>query len=103
MSSNGNFHQTQKSLSEQSLKGLFPLNSVFDMISLDISDKVRLFDSMVLPILCYGSEVWGFHKAVDIERVHTNFLKQLLSARQQTSNVCIYGETGRFCYIFADK
>ena len=73
------------------------------MISLDISDKVRLFDSMVLPILCYGSEVWGFHKAVDIERVHTNFLKQLLSARQQTSNVCIYGETGRFCYIFADK
>ena len=25
LSSNGNFHQTQKSLSEQSLKGLFPL------------------------------------------------------------------------------
>jgi len=103
LTSNGNFHQTQKSLSEQSLKGLFSLNSVVDMISVDISDKVRLFDSMVLPILCYGSEVWGFHKAVDIERVHTNFLKQLLSARQQTSNVCIYGETGRFCYIFADK
>ena len=41
------------------------------MISLDISDKVRIFDSMVLPILCYGSEVWGFHNAVDIERVHT--------------------------------
>ena len=49
------------------------------MISLDISDKVRLFDSMILPILCYGSELWGFHKAVDIERVHTKFLKQLLS------------------------
>ena len=56
------------------------------MISLDISDKVRLFDSMVLPILCYGSEVWGF----DIERVHTKFLKQLLFVRQQTINVCMY-------------
>jgi len=57
--------------SKQSLKGLFSLNSVVDMISLDICDKVRLLDSMVLPILCYGSEVWGFHNAVDIERVHT--------------------------------
>jgi len=37
-----------------------------------------------------------FHKAVDIECVHTKFLKQLLSVRQQTSNVCMYGETGRF-------
>ena len=79
LSSNGNFNKSQKSLSEQSLKGLFSLNSVFDMISSDISDKVRLFDSMILPILCYGSELWGFHKAVDIERVHTKFLKQLLS------------------------
>jgi len=41
------------------------------MISLDISDTVRLFDSMVLPIVCYRSEVWGFHKVVDIERVLT--------------------------------
>jgi len=71
LSSNGNFQQTQKSLSQQSLNGLFYLNSVFDMISLDISDKVRLFDSMVLPKSCYGSEVWRFHKAVDIERIHT--------------------------------
>jgi len=58
---------------------------------------------MVLPILCYGSEVWGFHNAVDIELVHTIYLKQLLSVRQQTSNVCMYGETCRFLLIFKDK
>ena len=50
-SSNSNFHQTQKSRSKKSLKERFSLNSVFDMISLDIYDKVRFFDSMVLPIL----------------------------------------------------
>ena len=45
--------------------------------------------------------LWGFHKAVDIERVHTKYLKQLLSVRQQTSNVCVYGETGRFLlYVY---
>jgi len=72
------------------------------MISLDISDKVRLFDSTVLPILCYGSEVWGFDK----ERVHTKFLKQLLFVRQQTINVCMYVCMVRlvvFRYIFTDK
>ena len=69
------------------------------MISLDISDKVRIFDSMVLPILCYGSEVLGFHKAVEIECLHTKFLKQLLSVSQQTSNVCMYGETGQIRII----
>ena len=46
------------------------------MISLDISDKVRLFDSKVIPIVCYRSEVLGFHKTVDIQRGHTKFLKQ---------------------------
>ena len=71
------------------------------MISLDISDKVRLFDSKVIPIVCYRSEVLGFHKAVDIQRGHTKFLKQLLSVRKQTSNVCVYGETGRFpLYVY---
>jgi len=55
---------------------------------------------MVLPILCYGSEVWGFHKA-DKEPVNTKRLKQLLPVRQQTSNVFVCGETGRLpLYIY---
>lgn len=50
---------------------------------MNISDKVKLFDSMINPILNYGSEVWGFHKGPDIERVHIKFLKRLLGVRQQ--------------------
>ena len=56
LSFNGKFYQTQKSLSEQATKALFSLNSLFEVLSLNISEKIKLFDSMVLPILNYASE-----------------------------------------------
>ena len=77
------------------MKALFSLNSLFNIVPLEISEKLKLFDVMVAPILNYGSEIWGFHNAPDIERVHINFLKQLLGVRSQTSNIGVYGELGR--------
>ena len=37
-------------------------------VSLNVSEKIKLFDAMILPILTYGSEIWGFHPAPDIDR-----------------------------------
>lgn len=54
-----------------------------------------LFDKLILPILNYGGEVWGFSKAESIERVHLQFCKQLLGVKIQTQNDFIYGELGR--------
>lgn len=95
LSSNGKFHQCQKYLAEQGSKALYALNTLFDCTSLNIKDKLKLFDSMILPILTYGSEIWGFHDSKDIERVHLKFLKQLLGVHSQTCNNAIYGELGR--------
>ena len=71
---NGKYYNAQKSLSEQALRALYSLNSLFDKISLGVNEKIRLFDAMILPILTYGSEVWGFHKSPDIERIYLKFL-----------------------------
>ena len=46
-------------------------------------------------LLCYGCEVWGFHAALDVERVHLKFLKQILCVRTHTCNNTVYGEIGR--------
>ena len=43
----------------------------------------------------YGCEIWGFHKADDIESVHVKFLNQILGVRRQSSNLAVYGELGR--------
>jgi hypothetical protein len=39
---------------------------------------LHLFDSMILPILLYGCEVFGFNKLDKLERVATRFYKSLL-------------------------
>ena len=49
---------------------------------------------MVVPILNYSSEVWGFHSGADVERVHLKFLKNLLGVKRSTQNDFIYGEYG---------
>ena len=96
ISCNGKFFQAQKHLAEQAFKALYSLSNVFNDNVLCVQDKLKLFDSLVLPILMYGSEIWGFYKSNDIEKVHIRFLKQLLGVRKQTSNIAVYGELGRF-------
>ena len=70
LSSNGNFFQTQKALAEQANKAFYSLNELFDKVHLNITEKIKLFDSMILPILNYGCEVWGFHPAPNVEALH---------------------------------
>lgn len=64
-------------------------------MDLKTTEKVKLYDAVVGPILNYGSPIWGFHKGPDIERIHLKFMKQILCVRQQTSNAAVYGELGR--------
>ena len=47
-----------------------------------------------LLFLIIGSELWGYVKAQDIERVHTMFLKRVLGVKRSTSNDLVYCETG---------
>ena len=103
LSSNGSFYQAQKDLSKQALRALFSLNSLFDIVQLEISEKLKLFDSVISPILNYSSCVWGFHKAPDIERIHLKFLKQVLRVKQKTTNAAVYGELARVPLIVIRK
>ena len=92
LSSNGKFYQAQKALAEQTTKALFSLNNMFDKIDLSISEKIKLFDSLIVPMLNYVSETWGFHPAPAIERVHLKFLKQILKVKSQTQSAVVYSK-----------
>ena len=63
LSCNASFYKAQKHLSGQASITLYSLNSLFDSNCLCIQDKLKLFDALVLPIMNYGSKVWGFHKS----------------------------------------
>ena len=101
-SSNGLFTQAQCKLADQANKSLFLLYKKLDSFKdLKPSVAIDLFDKYISPVLSYGSEVWGFHKAPEIEQVQLNFCKRLLRVKRTTQNDFVYGELGRYpMYIF---
>lgn len=62
---------------------------------LPVSLQFDLFDKIALPILLYGSEVWGFEIQNKIEAVHITFCKYVLGVSRVTSNCAVLGECGR--------
>ncbi|XP_053386465.1 uncharacterized protein LOC128550759 [Mercenaria mercenaria] len=85
-----------KVLSEQALKAYSSLLSLFTRVHIDVKTKLSLFDTMVVPILTYCSEVWGIYDFKEIDKLHIKFCKTILGVRQQTPNLAVYGELGRF-------
>ena len=65
-------------------------------LHLEIDLMLKLFDSCVLPILLYGSEVWGYENVDILERVHTKFCKIILKCSKFVHNSVIYAELGRY-------
>jgi len=48
-------------------------------------EAFKLFDSLVLPILCYSSEIWGYDYSETIEKVHADFCKRVFIKMYVTS------------------
>ena len=92
----GNMSGAINALSNQALKAYHSLLSLFDRVSLDIKTKLRLFDSMIVPILLYVAEVWGAFNCSEVDKLHNRFCKHILGVKLQTSNQAVYGELGRF-------
>ena len=65
-------------------------------LQLPVDLQIQLFDSMVVPILLYGSEVTGFENSDMLERLCTQFYKIILKVKKTTPNVMLYGELGRY-------
>ena len=94
--SGGSCHEAQNTLAGQALKAIFAMNKYLHKFTyLKPSHVLDLFDKLITPILNYGSEVWGFHKAPAIESVHLQFCKKSLGVKQSSQNDFIYGELGR--------
>ena len=97
--SGGSFCDATNTLAGQALKAIFKLKKyLYKFTEIPVGNKLELFDKLITPILNYGSEVWGFFKALPIERVHMQFCKQLLGVKKCTQNDFVYGEVGRINY-----
>ena len=62
-----------------------------------VSVLFKIFDTQIQPIIDYGCEVWYHGKLItELENLYRNFIKRTLGLKGQTSNLAVYGETGRY-------
>ena len=60
------------------------------------NDAFALFDAIVKPILIYASEIWGYQRCDQIERVHIAFCKRLCCLNRNVANFFPLAECGRY-------
>lgn len=91
---NGNFNLASNVLQDKARKALFKVKKT---LGFNISCKTleKVFDSMVLPILLYVSELWGIESATNFskassfmyEKFHIKFIKEILG--KTTNSACL--------------
>ena len=72
---NNSFVKLKKHLFDQANKAMFALLRRNGQLNLLLDIQLELFDSLVLLILTYGCEVWGFENINLIEKLHLKYLK----------------------------
>ena len=80
---------------DQGRRAQFALLVKARKLDLPIDVQCILFDKTVIPVLLYGSEVWGFSSINMLESFNRKYLKKILKLRPSTPNCMIYGEVGK--------
>ena len=55
---------------------------------------VELFEKVSIPVLLYGSEVWGYENTRQLQVIVNNVMKRTLRLNKSTSVCMINGELG---------
>ena len=97
-----------KDLKDRGIKALYKIRQQLGPLFLQHPKvTIKIFDTLVKPILLYASDFWGilkFPKNNPIENVHIKFCKELLKVQKQTTNIGVLLELGQIpISIFAIK
>ena len=75
MNYNAKLKTAINAISNQAIRAMFGLQKIYKFELMDIASKLQLFDSVIVPILLYGCEIWGFNNINDIEKIQIRFYK----------------------------
>ena len=92
----GTFHKSKKRTFDKAQKAIFVLMQIARNQKLPIGIVLELYQSMILPILLYGCEIWGYENNGILEKLQLKFLKHVLRLNRSTYSQVIYGETGLY-------
>ena len=65
----------------QETRAMFSTLNKSRKLHLPVDIQLKLFDHMVLPIMLYGAEVWGYENHDLVERRHLKYCKYVLGLK----------------------
>ncbi len=99
LTNTGNHKATAHALTVKASYALSILQHYILHECLSVPTSLQLFRTLIVPILTYGSEIWGPENVSDnhcFEKVQLRFARFLLGVSNKTSNVGVRGELGLF-------
>ena len=97
---NGKFRQNQTNLKHKAMKALFSLRkSILCEKMLNPKLCLKLFDSLIVPILSYASEIWSTEVTNNnncLEKLCMSYFRFILGVSKQTACDGVRAELGRF-------
>ena len=120
ISANGNFVTASENLCVRGWKAFFKIKSALKDVDTFPRLKLKLFDALIRPVICYNSEIWGVMNNIfnsknisqfwdrvtklNVENFHLKFCKGLLGVHPNAVNAAVMGELGRLpMFLFIVK
>jgi hypothetical protein len=92
---NGKFTEGKKSLYTQAQRAMFGIITKARTQRLPIDVQIHLFETMVLPVLSYGSEIWGHENIQQANKLQYKFYRYILHLKTSTPICMLLGELGK--------
>lgn len=99
----GKLNNSAENLSEKAHKAYFSLKSKIPYSNfISVEEWIKLFDSLITPIMTYGSEIWISEFKINfnvidkllVEKIKNMIFKNILGVHSKTSNLAIQTELG---------
>ena len=90
---NGSFKKAISKQIAQAKKAMYAILQKARILKLPIDIVCQLYEACVIPVLLYGSEIWGYECLKSLEIFHRRFLRIILNYYNFSPNCMLYGET----------
>ena len=91
---NGTFNKAKNKQVLQAKKATFSLLSKVRQLNLAVDVFNELFERLVIPVLLYGSEIWGYENTKQLQVMCNNVMRRFLRLHRSTPVCMINGELG---------
>ena len=91
---NGTFHKAKAKQALQARKATYGLITRIKQLNLTFEVSIELFERLIIPILLYGSEVWGYEDPKQLQTMFSKTMRRFLRLHKTTPMCMIDGELG---------